>query len=417
MAAHIGGGSGRFVTGLLLLLTVAWVSQAQSEVTAFNSLTSLSSSGYDSSSRLGTFCKGQTIVSGPVEGLRLTSLTLALSATVAPITLTLALYRIPAGQTAMSPDAVPDFTNGPTSFTLPSFGSGVALTTFDTRTNGQGFLLAPLTRYGIILVPYGGSFFNPVIIVASASTTLGMSDLGFAYGIVPVPPAPYGNYGNLFGRPGQGWASPGSSDLPMAMMLTVTQPRPSRPPPKPRLPPPPTFQAPSEAAMVGSLFWVGFNHRGGAWNRLAGQPGQSRILYGDGNGIKLMATFAAGGYQNKQAFIRTLTLTQGVVTTSTKLVQQGSRWVLRVVAKGQPVTGPQRVEIGRGITVRATRFEGGLPTGVIVTTPHLRVRVAQRALNPANVVPNKPYGEWLDVYVALLAPPPLPTGGLFSGKN
>jgi hypothetical protein len=32
-------------------------------------------------------------------------------------------------------------------------------------------------------------------------------------------------------------------------------------------------------------------------------------------------------------------------------------------------------------------------------------------------VPNKPYGEWLDVYVALLAPPPPPTGGLFSVKN
>ncbi|KAI3436294.1 hypothetical protein D9Q98_002347 [Chlorella vulgaris] len=169
--------------------------------------------------------------------------------------------------------------------------------------------------------------------------------------------------------------------------------------------------------MLGSLFWVGFNHRGGAWNRLAGQPGQSRILYGDGNGLKLTATFAAGGYQNKQAFIRTLTLTQGAVTASTKLVQQRSRWVLRVVAQGQPVTGPQRVEIGRGITVRATRFEAGLPSGVIVTTPNLRVRVAQRALNPANAVPNKPYGEWLDVYVALLAPPPPPTGGLFSDKN
>ncbi|KAL4853231.1 hypothetical protein ACK3TF_005745 [Chlorella vulgaris] len=185
----------------------------------------------------------------------------------------------------------------------------------------------------------------------------------------------------------------------------------------PRLPPPSTFQAPSEAAMVGSLFWVGFNYQGGAWNRLAGQPGQSRILYGDGNGLKLTATFAAGGYQNKQAFVRTVTLTQGAVTTSTKLVQQGSRWVLRVVAKGQPVTGLQGVEIGRGITVRATRFEAGLPTGVIVTTHNLRLRVAQRALNPADVVPNKPYGEWLDVYLALLAPPTPPTGGLFGGKN
>lgn len=94
------------------------------------------------------------------------------------------------------------------------------------RTSGQGFLLAPLTRYGIVLVPLKDSASAGMAVVLPAlATTLGVSDLGFAYGVVPIPPASFGNYGNLAGSSGQGWLSPGSSDRPIAMALTVTMPR------------------------------------------------------------------------------------------------------------------------------------------------------------------------------------------------
>ncbi|KAI3436293.1 hypothetical protein D9Q98_002346 [Chlorella vulgaris] len=94
----------------------------------------------------------------------------------------------------MSADAVPDFTNGPDSYTLPApfTGNPGLSTTFDMRTSGQGFLLAPLTRYGIVLVPLKDSASAGMAVVLPAlATTLGVSDLGSGLAVPGVERSPY----------------------------------------------------------------------------------------------------------------------------------------------------------------------------------------------------------------------------------
>jgi hypothetical protein len=52
------------------------------------------------------------------------------------------------------------------------------------------------------------------------------------------------------------------------------------------------------------------------------------------------------------------------------------------------------------------------PAGVIVSTPYLRVRVAQRAPYLPSQPADPQFGEWLDVYLTMLAPLPAPVGGV-----
>ena len=73
---------------------------------------------------------------------------------------------------------------------------------------------------------------------------------------------------------------------------------------------------------------------GGPWKLFKGQPGKTYTLYTDGTGVKLDATFGAGGFQGKATFIRAITLTRKSVGTSATLVQQGNKWVLKGGLRG-----------------------------------------------------------------------------------
>ncbi|KAI3432594.1 hypothetical protein D9Q98_004142 [Chlorella vulgaris] len=169
--------------------------------------------------------------------------------------------------------------------------------------------------------------------------------------------------------------------------------------------------------MVGGLWWIGFNYQGGAWNRLSGKPGQVFTLYSDAKRVKLTATFFAGGFDGKATLIRAITLTRGGITTSVTVAKRRTRWVLEVVAKspalGAVNVGTNRVNAGGNIIVQGTPVENGLPIGATITLPWLKVRVAKRARYSDAGVLQPDYGEYLDVYLDLVAPPPLPTSGLF----
>jgi hypothetical protein len=52
----------------------------------------------------------------------------------------------------------------------------------------------------------------------------------------------------------------------------------------------------------------------------------------------------------------------------------------------------------------------------MISLPYLRIRVAQRAPYKPNQVAAPNYGEWLDVYLTVLKPLPLPTGGLLGER-
>ncbi|KAI3431532.1 hypothetical protein D9Q98_004582 [Chlorella vulgaris] len=140
-------------------------------------------------------------------------------------------------------------------------------------------------------------------------------------------------------------------------------------------------------------------------------------MYTDGKGTKLSTTFAAGGYSGKATFIRAVQLTRGSLGASATLVKVNNRWVLKVLANGRPVAASQTVNLGGNIVVKVTRAQNGRPVEVVITTPYLSIRVAQRARYYSPNVVDTRYGEWLDVYLTVLRPLPLPVGGLLGEEH
>ncbi|KAI3423403.1 hypothetical protein D9Q98_010620, partial [Chlorella vulgaris] len=209
------------------------------------------------------------------------------------------------------------------------------------------------------------------------------------------------------------------------------KPRPPPPKPKPKPPPPkgggtggggkpkpPPRKAPppGTAAMVGDPHWIGFDYKGGPWKLFKGVPGKTYTLYTDGNATKLTVTFGAGGLKGKATFIRALQFSRKGVGSSATLVQVGKKWVLRVLANGKPVAGLQTIKIGGDVIVQATPVKNGQPSGVIISLPYLRIRAAQRAPYLPGQVADPKYGEWLDVYLTILAPLPTPVGGMLGSS-
>ncbi|KAL4428198.1 hypothetical protein ABPG75_002287 [Micractinium tetrahymenae] len=161
--------------------------------------------------------------------------------------------------------------------------------------------------------------------------------------------------------------------------------------------------------MVGDPHYQGFG--GGKWDMFVGQPGQTYTLYSDGRGATLTALFGAGGPTGKATFIRAITFSRGPNRTSATLARLGASWVLQVTANGRPVGAMQTVKIGDDIVVQATPVRAGRHSGIIVSLPYLRIRAAQReAYKQGQAQPD--WGNWLDVYLTVLAPLPTPVGGI-----
>ena len=83
-----------------------------------------------------------------------------------------------------------------------------------------------------------------------------------------------------------------------------------------------------------------------------------------------------------------------------------------MLANGQPVQRQTTAQAGPNITVQATPWQAGKAVGAVFTTPYLRIRAEQRWPTLPQQKADPRFGNWLDVYLTLLAPPPLPVGGL-----
>lgn len=146
--------------------------------------------------------------------------------------------------------------------------------------------------------------------------------------------------------------------------------------------------------MVGDPHCKGFGQTG--WWFFKGEPGPV-VLYNDARGVVVTATLALGGFHGKSAtFIRAVTVEsdEHVVTLVLAMVKRA--WSLDVAATGRP---------------------GGLVTTISETqatidVSYLNVRVAQRQPKKPAAVQDPMYGNWLDVYLTIKSPLPMPVGGL-----
>ncbi|PSC74261.1 hypothetical protein C2E20_2516 [Micractinium conductrix] len=171
-----------------------------------------------------------------------------------------------------------------------------------------------------------------------------------------------------------------------------------------------------ESAMVGDPHWMGFNHTdGAAWGNFPGRPGGSYLLYRDGKGARLAVTFGAGGKDGKGTFIRSLVFTRGLAKVTADLREIGTQWRLLVAAGGRAMGPNTLVRMGgaQDIVVQATPVRDGRPSGIIITVGnYLRIRAAQRWPVRAGQLAAANWGNWLDVYLTVLAPLPAPVTGM-----
>ena len=83
-----------------------------------------------------------------------------------------------------------------------------------------------------------------------------------------------------------------------------------------------------------------------------------------------------------------------------------------VAVNGQPMGDRQVAVLSGAIEVYAAHAAGAAPTRVQVTTPVFSIRAVQRKANKSWQSRDPLYGQWLDLYVTLKKPLPLPVGGL-----
>ncbi|KAL4448069.1 hypothetical protein ABPG75_005288 [Micractinium tetrahymenae] len=183
------------------------------------------------------------------------------------------------------------------------------------------------------------------------------------------------------------------------------------PPPLPAMPPPPP---PDSAFIIGDPHWLPFSSPAGTpWNTLKGSAGQPYTLYTDGWGTKLTCTLGLGGAGGKATFVRALAFTRGANTVTALLVNNTNTWVLSVTANGRVLGAEQSAALGSGISVKATPTLSGRPGGLSISLPYLLITAQQKASTKPAQMANPGYGQWLDVYLQVLAGPlPAPVGGL-----
>lgn len=105
----------------------------------------------------------------------------------------------------------------------------------------------------------------------------------------------------------------------------------------------------------------GFDYSGGSWSTLVGKPGLYP-LYTDGAGVKLTATIAGGGTDNKSLFIRAVQLTRGGLATTTNLSKVGASW---------QTAGGRGCCSGDAVCVRAACM-GREPSSAAIVALHMR---------------------------------------------
>lgn len=227
--------------------------------------------------------------------------------------------------------------------------------------------------------------------------------------------------------------------------------------------PPPS--PPTRAIIIGDPHVLGFDRQ---WFQFDGYAGGRFNLLATGSGTRLAATFGAGGLKGRSTFVRGIQLNDGRARVKALLRKQGKRWVLvgeYTVVGGQPgacagagacpakaaaATAPVHIcscsqwaaqrltplfcapacvlavyaggkRMGRNatkrlpgrVTVRTVpKFRDTGRPMVTITTPSLRIEAKQRRPQRPAQKADPLYGEWLDVFITVLRPLPLPVTGL-----
>lgn len=164
---------------------------------------------------------------------------------------------------------------------------------------------------------------------------------------------------------------------------------------------------------MGDPHYIGFDYVSGPWKLFPGAPGKTYNLFQDGTMSKLDSLFAAGGPGGKATFIRGITFSRGpAVQVSAMLNKIGKQWKLAILANGNKVAPYQSVRLGTNVVVEVSLVKNGAPSGIIISTPYMRIRAVQRAPYKPEYIADPLYGEWLDVYITLLQPLVPPVTGL-----